>query len=673
MPEWGNIPTPLFGPGGGGNVASGLAGAFMALPGAIQSFTQQRRQQELDAERRRLEGIQTLADVLKLPGNLQGPMLDAIAKEYPIDKTLVATVKRSNDEQRDAMRSALIEAGASDSVATFGALGNYKDAAALLGPLLKQKEEQRRAAERTRILGPSAEPAGAEMPPPGAPPLGAPPLAAGPAAGPPALDIDPSIGPPGGVPGGGEAPEAGTLGALLQGAGVGQAPTPGPFAAPVGPLAPPGAPIAAPPLGAPVEPVAPRGAPIAPPPMGGPVPTGGPPVGPALAPAGAVPAEPDAVKGIRARMEKITARRNRMTDRVQRLHAAGLYTEADDKAFTQERTVLDKEYEQAEKDLDRATPNFEKPEQAYNPATGRNETYVIRKGDPTQTKIWVAEAPRPAPTPGGAADLVTQRRTLVDQEGPASPGVRALDRQIARLGEVAPASELEKDLRAAEDKHGVNSPEAEDLRRTIAARNRATQLDPAVKESTIAQHRAAADASRASADKARQERNQDAAKYTDVANLRKEFTDNSRTFVGARDAHGRVQAAERQDNLAGDTALIYGLAKLQAPGEAVMAGDYQSLATTPGIQGWVKQLAVENAQGRRLTPERRREMIGMARELFNEQAKHQRRTEGEYRGIARKRGFDAAEAVPDLGTPPEPPDLKDTGRMLRNTLKPPTR
>jgi hypothetical protein len=58
MPQYTDIPTPLFGPGGGGNVMSGLAGAFMALPQALGGFLQQRRQMELDEEYRQSRRMQ---------------------------------------------------------------------------------------------------------------------------------------------------------------------------------------------------------------------------------------------------------------------------------------------------------------------------------------------------------------------------------------------------------------------------------------------------------------------------------------------------------------------------------------------------------------------------------------------------------------------------------------
>ena len=122
-----------------------------------------------------------------------------------------------------------------------------------------------------------------------------------------------------------------------------------------------------------------------------------------------------------------------------------------------------------------------------------------------------------------------------------------------------------------------------------------------------------------------------AAKATAAANLRDPLRlqgtaiDIARNF--SKDLDPDYQVADRfkviQDNIAnptpiGDTAIIYSLAKIINPGEAIMEGDIRNILSNRSIPDAVKQAAQKAVSGENLTQNERLEIQSVAWKILQE-------------------------------------------------------
>jgi hypothetical protein len=156
------------------------------------------------------------------------------------------------------------------------------------------------------------------------------------------------------------------------------------------------------------------------------------------------------------------------------------------------------------------------------------------------------------------------------------------------------------------------------------------------------QRRAAAAASRASADK----RNQPNERFRDVTTLRKEFNDQAEVKA-FRDVIPIVEAARTTpDTRAGDIQIAYSVGKILDPASVVREGELKlvgTAATLPEkIQGEIRTLVMGKG---RISPETRAELVKMLDAAVDQREKAYNAAEATYRGIAEKNGFDVNQVI----------------------------
>lgn len=216
----------------------GALGAFAAfMPGlerGVNTLAQDRLRRDALEQERKIqnqkmagEGIKTLGEILKLPKNMRGPMIDATVEKMGINPTLGEMFKKADDEQSAGLVSMLREAGESDPFATLAALSH--DPAMVVKHINDKRKLSREEAEKEawkKLGAPPESPLStpSTMPAPPAPQMDPMGEASGPLPG-------PAVAPP--VPGGAIGIATPGLGgppgpvAGLPGALPGAPPTPG--------------------------------------------------------------------------------------------------------------------------------------------------------------------------------------------------------------------------------------------------------------------------------------------------------------------------------------------------------------------------------------------------------------------------------------------------------------
>lgn len=138
----------------------------------------------------------------------------------------------------------------------------------------------------------------------------------------------------------------------------------------------------------------------------------------------------------------------------------------------------------------------------------------------------------------------------------------------------------------------------------------------------------------------------DPAKYSDVADLRKDFEKASGSFITVRDAYARLRAIEPSP--AGDIALIYGFMKMQDPGSTVREGEYATAENAGGVTAKVRQLWNKMVDGDKLTPEMRADFRKQVDQQFDVARRQQNQREQEWTRLAKSHGFDPGQVVVDV-------------------------
>lgn len=220
---------------------------------------------------------------------------------------------------------------------------------------------------------------------------------------------------------------------------------------------------------------------------------------------------------------------------------------------------------------------------------------------------------------------------------------------LANIG-ILPGTIAESQMKIlAESATKLTTPQgAADLR---AAQAKATTAEaeagvaPAKAKASLEQTQAATAKTRAEI--AAAERETTAGKATEIGALRQQFNQQAKDFITVKDAYSKIEAATREPSAAGDLSLIFAYMRLLDPGSTVREGEFATAQNTAGVPDRVRSIYNRVVSGERLAETQRADFLTQAKNLFGEQLASHEELEGQYKGIAQKRGWDPDEAVPD--------------------------
>lgn len=155
----------------------------------------------------------------------------------------------------------------------------------------------------------------------------------------------------------------------------------------------------------------------------------------------------------------------------------------------------------------------------------------------------------------------------------------------------------------------------------------------------VQQRNAAAEASRAAAEKSRREGKEGPA-FKDVTTLRKEFND-QKEVQAYRDIIPIVESARTTpDTRAGDIQIAYAVGKILDPASVIREGELKLTGDAATVmQKFIGELRTITLGKGRMTPETRKELLAMLDTAADQREKTYLATEATYRGIARQNGF----------------------------------
>tara|TARA_Y100000310_G_scaffold339970_1_gene434312 strand:+ start:518 stop:1654 length:1137 start_codon:yes stop_codon:yes gene_type:complete len=129
-------------------------------------------------------------------------------------------------------------------------------------------------------------------------------------------------------------------------------------------------------------------------------------------------------------------------------------------------------------------------------------------------------------------------------------------------------------------------------------------------------------------------------KLSDEAELRKEFTKQSKDFVQIRDSFGRITTAAKDPSPAGDLALMFNFMKMLDPASVVRESEFAQVAATGSFGQQLEGAAIKFLRGERLADDVRKDFVDRAKLLFEKQKTFQLELEKGFRGIAKRINID---------------------------------
>lgn len=137
---------------------------------------------------------------------------------------------------------------------------------------------------------------------------------------------------------------------------------------------------------------------------------------------------------------------------------------------------------------------------------------------------------------------------------------------------------------------------------------------------------------------------------SDVAGMRKEFTNQSGDFIKVRDAYNKISATASNPSPAGDMALIFNYMKMLDPGSTVREGEYATAQNAGSIPDRVWAQYNKAVAGESLAPPQRSDFLKQSKNLYDSQLKTQKALEKTYKDLAARAGFNPDDVAPDLAS-----------------------
>lgn len=136
--------------------------------------------------------------------------------------------------------------------------------------------------------------------------------------------------------------------------------------------------------------------------------------------------------------------------------------------------------------------------------------------------------------------------------------------------------------------------------------------------------------------------------FKNAAELRKEFTAQSKDFGIQTDAIGRIQASAKDPSAAGDLALIFSYMKTLDPGSTVREGEFATAQNAGGVGDRAISAYNKVLSGQRLSPDQRKDFVSRAKSIYDQSAKQHEKRVGEYSRIATRNNIDPADVIVDF-------------------------
>jgi len=137
-------------------------------------------------------------------------------------------------------------------------------------------------------------------------------------------------------------------------------------------------------------------------------------------------------------------------------------------------------------------------------------------------------------------------------------------------------------------------------------------------------------------------------RFQNTFSFAKNVEDNSKTFIGVRDASNRVEASAKDPSAAGDLSLIFNFMKILDPGSVVREGEFANAQNSAGIPERIRAKYNSVIAGERLSDKTRKDFLDRSRRLFTEQLESQVIFQSQQIDIAESFALDPFQAVPDL-------------------------
>jgi hypothetical protein len=133
--------------------------------------------------------------------------------------------------------------------------------------------------------------------------------------------------------------------------------------------------------------------------------------------------------------------------------------------------------------------------------------------------------------------------------------------------------------------------------------------------------------------------------------LRKEYAQQSKSFVDVRDAYNRIKAVASAPSAAGDISLIINYMKMLDPGSVVREGEFATAENASGVGTKIRNMYNKMLTGERLTPAQRADFINQAESLYGVQLNSHERLRSEFDTFAREAGLDPERVLQKFANP----------------------
>jgi len=141
----------------------------------------------------------------------------------------------------------------------------------------------------------------------------------------------------------------------------------------------------------------------------------------------------------------------------------------------------------------------------------------------------------------------------------------------------------------------------------------------------------------------------DKTRFTNAAELRKEFNSQSATFRGVADSYQRIVDSAKDPSAVGDLSLIFNFMKVLDPGSTVHEGEFATAAQAGSVPSRIIAAYNKVLSGERLAPEQRADFLGRATSLYKgQEQRFKTNVVDRYTGLAKRYGFDPTEITVPL-------------------------
>lgn len=138
---------------------------------------------------------------------------------------------------------------------------------------------------------------------------------------------------------------------------------------------------------------------------------------------------------------------------------------------------------------------------------------------------------------------------------------------------------------------------------------------------------------------------------SDINNIGKRFTDESKPFQSMSDSMNRLVTGAMANNAAGDMAMVYSYMKLLDPTSVVRESEYATAENARGVPDTVRNLYNKILEGTRLTPEQKTNFVNLGRQLWDGQSQMQDTRSSYFTNLAKGSGISPDLVVQDFSGP----------------------